>query len=387
MENALLPSIPQLPYHTLYRLILSWLLTLNRRHLRVSLSLVAAYVAGLLWVRGAATCTAIAVGGRFTHDALNRLLIGPCLRGLLQMVALSLIDRRTGYLIIDDVLLDKEGKLMEGIHKLRDSKKRYVWAYNAVVLAWTDGRVVIPLSYRVWKPARTRNAKKQPSFDTYDGKLFRTKIQLATDLLQWAKDKDFTPRAVLFDAYYLNRDVLKFLKKATWEWVSCTKTNRNLKWQGKTYKPLQWQSLTGSITPHLPDWGTVRLLKLPPRRGEKARHLVGSNPNWSRSTIVRLYSYRWRIEELFRAGKQIASLNDCQCRTWQAQHNHIALAFVAYTFLVSQQRKRETPGQALKRLQKGEVIPLPEQKPGKVRPLRWDGIPKPRKHVHEPLCA
>ena len=82
MANALLPSIPQLPYFTLYRLILRWLLTLNRRRVRVPLSLVAAYVACLLWVRGAATCTAIAAGGRYAHDALNRLLIGPCLRGL-----------------------------------------------------------------------------------------------------------------------------------------------------------------------------------------------------------------------------------------------------------------------------------------------------------------
>src|SRR2546428_12485562 len=83
MENALLHTIPQLPYHVLYRLILRWLSTLNRRHLQASLPRVAAYLAGLLWVRSAATCSAIAAGGRASHDALNRLLIGPCLRGLL----------------------------------------------------------------------------------------------------------------------------------------------------------------------------------------------------------------------------------------------------------------------------------------------------------------
>src|SRR4029078_4642507 len=95
IEKGLLHTIPQLPYNVLYHLILRWLATLNRRHLQASLPLVARYVAGLLWVRGAATCSAIAAGGRASHDALNRLLIGPCLRGVLQRVALSLVDRYT----------------------------------------------------------------------------------------------------------------------------------------------------------------------------------------------------------------------------------------------------------------------------------------------------
>lgn len=385
MENALLHTIPQLPYHVLDRLILRWLSTLNRRHLQASLSLVAAYVAGLLWVRGAATCTAIAAGGRYAHDAFNRLLIGPCLRSLLQMVALSLVDRQTGYLIVDIVLLDKEGKVIAGLAKLRDGKKRYMWAYSVVVLAWTDGRVVIPLSYRVWKPPRSRDKHGKPSFDTFDGKLFHSQVVLATHLLSWAKQRDFQPISVLFDAYFLSADVLKCLKGLKWEWVSRIKGNRNLVRQDQKFKPEQWTQFTGSTTAHLPGWGTVRLLLSPPRRGETTRYLVGSNPHWGRGTIERLYSYRWGIECLFRAGKQLTSLNDCQCRIWQAQHNHIALAFVAFCFLQSQCRCRETPGQALARLQRGQAVPLAVPQVSKLRPFKWDGIPKREKPAHVPF--
>jgi SRSO17 transposase len=271
---------------------------------------------------------------------------------------------------------------MQGLHKLRDSKKRYVYAYAVVVLAWTDGRVVIPLTYRVWKPARSRS-KGKPSFDTFDGKLFHSQIALATHLLQWAKQRGFTPTAVLFDAYFLSTEVLKCLKGLEWQWVSRIKSNRNLVRDGQKYKPKQWLKRTGSTTAHLPGWGTVRLLNSPPRRDEKARHLVASNPNWGRGTIERLYGHRWAIEVLFRASKQLASLNDCQCQSWQAQHNHIALAFVAFCFLQSQCQKRETPGQALTRLQRGQVIPMPKQPPAKVRPFKWDPTLKKEKRCHD----
>ena len=386
MENALLHTIPQLPYRVLYHLILRWLSTLNRRHLRAPLPLVSAYLAGLLWVRGAATCRAIAAGGRASHDALNRLLIGSCRRGLLQLVALSLVDRERGYLILDTVLLDKTGKCMAGLHKLRDGKKRYVWAYVVVVLAWTDGRVVIPLTYRLWKPPQSRT-KGKPSFETFDGKLFHTQLKLATHLLTWAKQRGFAPTAVLFDAYFLSEDVLKCLKGMKWEWVSRIKGNRNLIRGGEKYKPEHWARSTGSTTAYLPAWGTIRLLNSPPRKGETTRHLVGSNPNWGRGTIERLYAYRWAIECLFRAGKQLASLDDCQCQLWQAQHNHIALALVAFCFLQSQCQKRETPGQCLARLQRGELIPMPVQTAAKVRPLPWDPTLKRQKRCHEDLSG
>ena len=389
MENALLHTIPQLPYHVLYHLVLRWLSTLNRRHLKAALPLASAYVAGLVWVRGAATCNAIAAGGRASHDALNRLLIGPCLLGLLQLVALSLVDRYSGYLILDVVLLDKTGKHMAGLHKLRDSKNRYVWAYAVVVLAWTDGRVVLPLSYRMWKPPRTRNEKGKPSFDTFDGQLFHTQLKLATHLLGWAKQRDFRPTAVLFDAYFLSDDILKCLKGMKWEWVSRIKGNRNLIRGGEKYKPEQWTRATGSTTADLPGWGPIRLLNSPPRKGkgETTRHLVGSNPNWGRGTIERLYSHRWAIECLFRAGKQITGLNDCQCQSWQAQHNHLALSLLAFCFLQSQCRKQETAGQCLTRLQRGELIPMPARPVAKVRPLKWDPTLKKPKYDHDSLSA
>lgn len=201
MENASSLTIPQFGYQVLYQAIQKWLLGLNPRRIPLYLPLVAAYLAGVLWTRGAATCVAMAAGGAFSHDALNRLLIGPCLRGLMQMAALTMVNRLGGYLVIDDIVLDKEGPKIAGIAWLHSSSLgKKVLTLNPVVLGWTNGRVFIPLTFRFWKPPKTR-IKGKPSKEAFDGSPFQTKLELAVEMLRWARSRGFTPTAVLFDAY------------------------------------------------------------------------------------------------------------------------------------------------------------------------------------------
>lgn len=87
MENASPLTIPQLSYQLLYRSVLKWLLGLNPRGSQAPMYLVAAYLAGILWVGGNAGCLAMAACSSVSHDALRRLLIGPLLAALTQMVA------------------------------------------------------------------------------------------------------------------------------------------------------------------------------------------------------------------------------------------------------------------------------------------------------------
>lgn len=233
----------QLPYQLLQESVLMWLAGLNTRRLKVNLPLIAAFIAGLLWTRGRASCNAIAAGGKFTHDALNRLLKGQSLRAMLQMAALTLVDRVGGYLILDDVVWAKRGKLIEGVAKLfMPSEKRYVFGLNVVVLAWTNGQgLVVPLTFRFWKHAEWYTPEEQ-SYHAFDGTPFRTKIELAVEMLDWAHAKGFKPIAVLFDAAYLAKPVLKYLKKRQWHWVSRIKGNRVLHLAGKKLKIRDWEA-------------------------------------------------------------------------------------------------------------------------------------------------
>ena len=89
MQNAVTTSIAQLTYRARFLAVLTWIRGANPRAVTIRHHLVAAFVAGLLWFRGHATCAAIGRGGEASHGALNRLLAGPALRGFLQILALS----------------------------------------------------------------------------------------------------------------------------------------------------------------------------------------------------------------------------------------------------------------------------------------------------------
>ena len=162
MKNALPSTVPQLSFALLYREVLTWLLGLNPRRVQVPLTAVAAFMAGVLWTRNAATCAAIAMGGAFSHDALNRLLIGSSLRSLLQMVALTMVKRITGYLVIDDVVIEKSGKKIPGVAWLYSSaefdnppwphRDVYKWPHPGLGRLRESVRILCPPFCRALRP-------------------------------------------------------------------------------------------------------------------------------------------------------------------------------------------------------------------------------------------
>lgn len=296
----------QLPYRLLQEAVVTWLAGLNPRHLKkVHLPLIAAFVAGLIWTRGRASCSAIAVGGAFTHDAFTRLLKGQSLRAALQMAALTLADRYGGYLVIDDVVWEKRGKLIAGVAKLfMSSEDRYVNGLNVVVLAWTNGQgITVPLTFRFWKKPAWKQGKVH-SYNAFDTSVFRTKGELAIEMLEWAFQKGFQPVAVLFDAAYPSAQMLHYLRHRGWQWVARIKGNRSMTFAGKSFRPADWEAetkakrapkLSSSMLVHLPGWGSVRVIATRVKEDGTLRYLVGSNPNWGRDKIVRLYEHRWAI--------------------------------------------------------------------------------------------
>ena len=143
---------------------------------------------------------AMAEGQGFAHDTLYRALGQP----LAFFFELSLklcrdlggLDR--GYLILDDVLIQRYRSGRLGLRKMRDTATGG-WAYglSLVVLAWTDGKRRIPLAFL-------------PSFGE------ESKLDLALALLEWAKEAGFRPEGVLFDAWYAARQVLEWLHVHGW---------------------------------------------------------------------------------------------------------------------------------------------------------------------------
>ena len=143
---------------------------------------------------------AMAEGQGFAHDTLYRALGQP----LAFFFELSLklcrdlggLDR--GYLILDDVFIQRYRSGRLGLRKMRDAATGG-WAYglSLVVLAWTDGKRRIPLAFL-------------PSFGE------ESKLDLALALLEWAKEAGFRPEGVLFDAWYAARQFVEWLHAHGW---------------------------------------------------------------------------------------------------------------------------------------------------------------------------
>ncbi len=236
---------------------------------------------------------------------------------------------------------------------------------------------------------------KGHSKEAFDGSPFRTKLELAVEMLDWTRQRDFTPTAVLFDAYYLAKPVLKFLKKAKWQWVSRIKGNRNLKRDRSKFQPKQWTelarsgqapNLARSVKATLNGWGGVRIIAVRRRSEQEPRFLVGSNPEWGRGTIERLYGYRWDIEVAFRNSRQLVGLNDCQCRIFGAQQNHVALVFLSYLFVLAQSKADDTAGNTLNRLAHQPIVIQAVPSIHTVRPIKLERR-KRKRHAHPTIIS
>ncbi|RIH90444.1 DDE superfamily endonuclease [Calidithermus terrae] len=143
----------------------------------------------------------------FAHDTLYRALNQPL--ALFFELSLELCKGvgglNRGYLILDDVLIQRyrSGKL--GLKKARDtSTGAWVFGLSLVVLGWTDGKRRIPLA-----------------FLPYFGE--ESKLDLA--LLDWAEEQGFQPEGVLFDAWYAARQVLEWLHAHGWSFVTRLRSN------------------------------------------------------------------------------------------------------------------------------------------------------------------
>lgn len=284
------------------------------------------YVAGLLTVAGRATCTRMArsLKADVSHDQLTRTLQTVHRKGqtLLLSAARQLAGTLTGgYLIIDDTVIHKAfAKCIDCIGWMYSSKEqRQVQGLCIVVLMWSNGKVTLPLAFRLWRPKKKK------------------RTTLALELLTWAKRQHIRPRYVLFDSFFSSKKILKWVEAQGWYFVSQVKKNRKL--NGKPVK--RWHrhpywSESGTLEGGL----NVRIAK----HGRK--YFVTNDVSLTSQEMRGMYKHRWGIEEAFRLLHDQLGMDDCQAQSALAQRNHIRFCCVAYLTLVYESGRRNiTPYQ------------------------------------------
>lgn len=270
------------------------------------------YIKGLMCVFENATCVALSEINQCSHDSLTRVLKERkfCWQILLQNFILRTFEKlQDGWLIIDDTVISKQfAKKIENLSWIFDSKiGKSILGLQLVMIAWSNGKVTIPLALRVYQ----KNKKK-------------SKIDLACELIRYAKRLKLKPKYVAFDSWYAAAKVFKTIYDCHWNFVCRLKSNRKL-----DSIPLR------EVHPN-PYWmgkgmlaGGIRVLCV--RHGKK--YFASSILDFGKKELLSAYKSRWEIETVFRALHDKLGFDECQARELSSQTAHFHLCLLAYIAL------------------------------------------------------
>ena len=342
--------------------------------------LLALYVTGLLLLDARPTQPRIAerLPAR-SHDALNRLLrtmpwsTRALLRALIGFAqALSQHLGRPGYLVVDDVVIEKPfaKRLPWAAWTYSFAQKRKVYGCHVVLLSWSSdpaGTWRIPVAFRLWRPKRSCAPGR-----------YQKKTELVVAMLREVVAAGCPAAYLVGDTAYTGGIVSKTAARLGLTWVGTLAPRTTVVYRGRrqavqqlaTTLRLKWRPKLGLravvVTVYAPALGQVRLVVLKNKHGN-FEYLVTNARATDLTELVRRKWSRWRIETIFRDSKQLAGLGACQCWTDQALVRHVALVFLTFAVLqVLRRDPQETVG-AVKARWQGEVLRDGETPP---QPLR-----------------
>jgi SRSO17 transposase len=331
--------------------------------------------------------------GISSHDALTRMLSHKCWSASLLMLellhqAINLFGsiQSQSYLILDDVILPKNrSSNTVGVYWDWDSaQQKYILCMRLVVLAWTNGSVMIPVAFAPYY-------KKDCEYLKIHRQKFRTKNQLAQALVYQLVRKGLRFDYLLFDSWYSSADNFNLFNRLNIHFVTSIKSNRTLQ---MPFCPLEYRpqrktkncsrayeliaTKWAALKPYVRDYHFYASVSARARKQEIfVKHVnfllkmvciknYATNPNFKSMhtkadkkakdrnkylltndleltipAVIRLYRCRWSIEVMFRDCKQNFALGKCQAHKSITSHlRHTAMAFFAFSIMELLKSKR-----------------------------------------------
>jgi SRSO17 transposase len=246
------------------------------------------------------------------------------------------------FLIIDDSLVEKSGKQMEGVD--------YHYSHSAgrplLGHVWVTGHLVVlgqsyPLGWRLYRRRGMCDALGIP---------FASKPELAETLLRAFAPLPGTQTYVLTDSWYPSQNLLNLCAQRGFQLISAVKSDRKFKTAGHNLQVKQWaQTLpkrvfdlvtvnttcykVWSSTGRLSSGHPVRMVINRVIGQKKWRFLISTDRSLTPQTIISHYLGRWEVENFYRAAKQSLGWGDYQMRDLFAIERHVQLMMVAHAYL------------------------------------------------------
>jgi len=334
------------------------------------------YILGLLLSTGKKNCTAMSSDLGVPYNSIYKYFDDfeyqkdNVKNFLVNMVKLYATKENPGILVADtsQILKLYAKKIRVLCYGFNNSIKFAARGISCVTSVWTNGKIVIPLSFDFW--IRKKDLK--------DDEKYRKKTEISKELILELKDK--IPFAyVVLDGEYGNKDFLSFLHDNNLYYSIRMPKNRkviineqelSLKDQPllKHKRNERYKSAKGSYKGICSNFISH---KRNGKNGTKQVVFIVSNLEaFSPKEHVEAYSGRWPIEKMFRTLKQSLRLQQCQSTSTKKQRAHIFATFLAFAELEIQKnnKKKRSPEQILKIIR--------AQKPVKTKPQihLWEGF-------------
>lgn len=271
---------------------------------------------------------------KFSHDAINRYLRDERLtpRLVWENVEGQIIRTPTGYVVFDDTVLDKDYSFAIELVRRQYSGNAHglVKGIGVVTCIYVNPEIdqFWLVDYRIYDPAG-------------DGKSKLDHVQEMLTNLHYQKQLPF--RAVLMDTWYATKDMMLFIEQLKKYYYCPLKDNRQVDDSGgsqpyQRVDGLSWTEYELTHGKQIKIKGFPKDHKVQCFRVEVSTHrtdwIVTNDPEADTTEATQeVCSFRWRIEQLHREGKQLTGLERCQCRKARIQRNHIACALLVWVCL------------------------------------------------------
>lgn len=288
-------------------------------------------------------------------------------------------SRAEGVISIDDTLTHKTGKSMDDAEFHFDhSTGKYILGHNFVSTQYKDRKISYPLDYRQYyrKPTEKELKKQYQKLDKQIDlfqpkqylieklkllldfqrrlKRFKTKIELAIELIHQAEALGIKAKVYVFDSWFLCKDIVKVISFYGKDWISILKSNRNLIIKNKKISVSEYIKTIPKMSyrqiktkggkfywvftkvVHVCSLGKVRIVISYDNKALKGDPavLVTNRKEWEPVKIISTYELRWSIDAFYRDAKQHLGLEAYQLRNGKGIKRHWYFVFLAYTFLM-----------------------------------------------------
>jgi hypothetical protein len=326
----------------------------------------ARYVIGLMGSTKRKTINTITksfFGEKFNQSSLNRFLNSSVWKtetlsqGVKRIVADDHRNCPPGivFIVIDDTLLEKSGETMESVgyqYSPKDRKSILCHDLVSCIMVCSCGQIV-PIDLRQYVKIRVATEEQRE---------FKTRVELAKEIIS-SLQLPFANKmrtVVLFDSWYLCKEIVDCVKARAWHFVSETKVNRNIRvndvWMkvgdiGQCLneeededimvfgekKRIAYRDLDSEdrvFMPSLHQNGSIRLICERELDGhDEAHYIVTDMMDISSLEFISFFKTRHVTEEFYKDAKQELGLGEYMVRGHEATNRHWWLVFLAYNAL------------------------------------------------------